>query len=113
VVAATAATVVGGVVAASALDPFESELQAVQISATATAPANPARPRIRRVERSDWMPDAVWRNNLSSVSTFGPRKSDAAIAAFLVELFMLFPSLGTHFEWCVGDSLSDDRVAIQ
>jgi hypothetical protein len=79
IAATVVATVVGGVVAASALDPFESELQAVQISATATAPANPARPRIRRVERSVWVRDAVCGNNDSA---FVSRKVDAAIAAF-------------------------------
>jgi hypothetical protein len=59
VVGAAAATAVGGVVAAWALDPFESELQAAQVSAMATAAATPERTRMRRDRRSNSVPSGV------------------------------------------------------
>ena len=48
-----------GVVAAAALDPFESELQAAQVSAIATAAAKPERTRMLRDLRSNCVPNGV------------------------------------------------------
>ncbi len=83
---------VGGVVAAAALDPFESELHAAHSSATATAPARPERTRMRRDLRSNWLPSGVCSSSPSPDSAAEPRRSDTAVAAlFTIVMFLPVP----------------------